>query len=386
MQNQERLKRLSVSNKAIVQTQHVTFQGEVLLKSGARLDSVTVAYETYGALNAQKSNAILILHAFTGDAHAADYHEGAKDPGWWHDMIGPGKAFDTNKYFLVCTNVIGSCKGTTGPISIDPKTGKPFGLTFPVITIEDMVDVQKRFIDHLGIKKLLSCAGGSMGGMQAITWAVRYPQMIHSAVVIAACHRHTAQQIAFHEVGRQAVMADPDWKDGNYYGVGIPASGLSVARMLGHITYMSWTSMEQKFGRKLRDKEKLGYDFSKDFEVQSYLEYRGKSFVDRFDANSYLYLTKAMDYFDLAQGRKLSEVFKDVKADLLVISFTSDWLYPSSQSQEMVRALKANDADVSYVEIPSDYGHDSFLVEFEDQTRAISNYLLKVQKERVGKI
>ena len=223
-----------------------------------------------------------------------------------------------------------------------------------------------------------------MGGMQAMTWAVRYPEMLHSSIVIAACHRHTAQQIAFHEVGRQAVMADPEWKGGDYYGVTAPASGLSVARMIGHITYMSWTSMEQKFGRKLRDKQKLGYDFSKDFEVQSYLEYRGQSFVDRFDANSYLYLTKAMDYFDLADGRKLCEVFQGVKAELLVISFTSDWLYPSAQSQEMVRALKANDIDVSYVEIHSDYGHDSFLVEFEDQSRVISNYLAKVQKERVG--
>ncbi len=375
-----------MSNKTAVQTQYVTFPEPFTLKSGAKLGPVTVAYETYGQLNASKSNAILILHAFTGDAHAAFYHEGDKDPGWWDAMIGPGKAFDTNKYFFICSNVLGSCKGSTGPISIDPKTGKPFGLTFPVITIEDMVDVQKRLVEHLGIKKLLSCAGGSMGGMQAITWALRYPLMVHSSIVIAACHRHTAQQIAFHEVGRQAVMADPDWKDGNYYGVTVPASGLSVARMIGHITYMSWMSMEQKFGRKLRDKEKLGYDFSKDFEVQSYLEYRGKSFVDRFDANSYLYLTKAMDYFDLPAGRKLSEVFKDVKADLLVISFTSDWLYPSSQSQEMVRALKANDVDVSYVEIHSDYGHDSFLVEFDDQTRAVSNYLAKVQRDRVKDI
>jgi homoserine O-acetyltransferase len=344
-----------------------------------------VAYETYGRLDAEKSNAILILHAFTGDAHAAFYHEGAKAPGWWDEMIGPGKAFDTDKYFMICANVIGSCKGTTGPISVDPATGKPFGLTFPVVTIEDMVDVQKRLLDHLGIKRLLSCAGGSMGGMQAITWAVRYPEMIHSSIVIAACHRHTAQQIAFHEVGRQAVVADPDWKGGDYYSGAVPARGLAVARMLGHITYMSWLSMEQKFGRKLTDKQKLGYDFSKDFEVQSYLEYRGKSFVDRFDANSYLYLTKAMDYFNLAEGRKLTEVFHGVKADLLVISFTSDWLYPSSQSKEMVRALKANDVDVSYVEIESSYGHDAFLVEFVDQTRMISNYLARVKRERVGK-
>ena len=374
-----------MSDPNFVQTLYFTFAEPprpLVLKSGVSLGPVTVAYELYGELNAARSNAILIFHAFTGDAHAASYHEGDAKPGWWADMIGPGKAFDTDKYCVICSNVLGSCKGTTGSGSINPATGKPYGLTFPVITIEDMVDVQKALLDHLGIKKLLSCAGGSMGGMQAMTWAVRYPECVHSAIVIAACHRHTAQQIAFHEVGRQAVVAEPDWKDGTYYGQPVPARGLAVARMLGHITYMSWVSMEQKFGRKLLDKEKLGYDFSKDFEVQNYLEYRGQSFVERFDANSYLYLTKAMDYFDLAGGRKLSEAFKGIKADLLVISFTSDWLYPSSQSQEMVRALKANDVDVTYVEMESDYGHDAFLVEFEDQTRAISSYLAKVGRER----
>ena len=369
-------------NKTIIKSQSFVIDQPITLKSGEKIAPVTVVYEVYGQLNEDKSNAVLILHAFTGDAHAAFYHEGSEKPGWWDDMIGPGKAFDTDKYCIISSNVLGSCKGTTGPSSIDPKTGKPFGLTFPVITIEDMVDVQKCLLDHLGIKKLLSCAGGSMGGMQAVTWAVRYPERVHSAIVIAACHRHTAQQIAFHEVGRQAVTADPDWKGGNYYGHSLPARGLAVARMVGHITYMSWTSMEKKFGRKLLDKTKLGYDFSKDFEVQNYLEYRGQSFVERFDANSYLYLTKAMDYFDLTDGRKLSEAFKGVKAELLVLSFTSDWLYPSSQSQEMVRALKANDVDVSYVEIKSDYGHDAFLVEFEDQTRAISSHLAKVQRER----
>jgi homoserine O-acetyltransferase len=368
-----------------VKPQQITFNDQLLLKSGMALSPVTVQYETYGTLNADRSNAILILHAFTGDAHAAFYHEGADKPGWWDDMIGPGKAFDTDKYFMICTNVLGSCKGTTGPSSIDPKTNKPFALHFPVITIHDMVGLQKKVVDHLGIKKLLSVAGGSMGGMQAITWAVMYPDMVHSSIVIAACHGHTAQQIAFHEVGRQAVMADPDWQGGDYYGKTLPGRGLSVARMLGHITYMSWTSMEQKFGRKLQDKNKLGYDFSKDFEVESYLQYRGQSFVERFDANSYIYLTKAMDYFDLSEGKKLTEVFKGVTADLLVISFTSDWLYPSSQSQEMVRALKANDVDVSYLEIKTDYGHDAFLVEFDDQTRMISNYLAKVSRERVAR-
>ncbi len=369
-----------------VTPQQITFTDQLLLKSGAALSPVTVVYETYGKLNADKSNAILILHAFTGDAHAAFYHEGASKPGWWDDMIGPGKAFDTDKYFMICSNVLGSCKGTTGPSSIDLKTQKPFALHFPLITIQDMVALQKKLIDHLGIRKLLSVAGGSMGGMQAITWAVMYPDMVHSSIVIAACHGHTAQQIAFHEVGRQAVMADPDWQGGDYFGKALPGRGLAVARMIGHITYMSWISMEQKFGRKLQDKEKLGYDFSKDFEVESYLQYRGQSFVERFDANSYIYLTKAMDYFDLSEGKKLSEVFKGVTADLLVISFTSDWLYPSSQSQAMVRALKANDVDVSYLEIKTDYGHDAFLVEFDDQTRMISNYLTKVVRERVSRI
>lgn len=373
-----------------VETQFQVFDDEkdaITLKCGERLLPYTVAYETYGTLNQQKSNAILILHAFTGDAHACGYHQGddVKKPGWWDDMIGPGKAFDTDKYFVICSNVLGSCKGTTGPSSLNPKTQKPFGVTFPVITINDMVDVQKKLIDRLGIKKLLSVAGGSMGGMQAVAWAVLYPDMVHSAIVIAACHRHTAQQIAFHEVGRQAIAADPDWQGGDYYGKSVAKRGLAVARMVGHITYMSWQSMEEKFGRKLKGKEKLGYDFSKDFEVQNYLEYRGQSFVDRFDANSYVYLTKAMDYFDITEGtKKLSEAFSKVSADFLVISFTSDWLYPSTQSKEMVRALKANDADVTYVELKSTYGHDAFLIECEQQAQVVKNYLSKVVKERGG--
>ncbi len=369
-----------------VETQYVTFAAhphELTLRSGAPLGPVTVAYETYGKLNADNSNAILIVHAFTGDAHAAFYHEGDEKPGWWDEMIGPGKPFDTEKYFVICSNVLGSCKGTTGPASIDPQTGKPYGLTFPVITIQDMVTVQKMLIDHLGIKKLLSVAGGSMGGMQAAAWSVMLPDAIKSAIIIAACHRHTAQQIAFHEVGRQAIMSDPDWLAGDYYGKTIPKRGLAIARMIGHITYMSESSMEQKFGRKLVKKEVLGYSFAKDFEVEGYLEYRGQSFVERFDANSYLYLTKAMDYFDLTEGElKLSEVFRGVCADILVISFTSDWLYPSYQSQAMVRALKANDIEVSYVELSSNYGHDAFLVEIEEQSKAVSNYLAKVYKER----
>lgn len=371
----------------IVETQYITVSNppsELTLRSGARLGPITIAYETYGRLNSAKSNAILIVHAFTGDSHAAFYHKGDDKPGWWDEMIGPGRPFDTDKYFVICSNVLGSCQGTTGPASIDPKTGKPYGLSFPVVTIPDMVEVQKMLIDHLGIKKLLSVAGGSMGGMQAAAWAVMYPHMMNSSIIIAACHRHTAQQIAFHEVGRQAVMADPDWMGGDYYGKAYPKRGLAVARMIGHITYMSEASMEQKFGRRLAKKDVLGYNFSKEFEVEGYLEYRGQSFVERFDANSYLYLTKAMDYFDLTEGdRKLSEVFSHVTADILIISFTSDWLYPSYQSQAMVRAMKANDVEVSYVELSSDYGHDAFLVEMDEQARAVSNYLAKVYRERV---
>ncbi|NTV30104.1 MAG: homoserine O-acetyltransferase [Candidatus Omnitrophica bacterium] len=357
----------------------------ITLRSGVRFGPVEVAYETYGTLNPDKSNAILICHAFTGDAHAAARHAG-DGPGWWEGMIGPGKAFDTDKYFLICSNVLGSCKGTSGPMSVNPATGQPLGLSFPVVTIQDIIAVEKLLLEHLGIRRLLSVAGGSMGGMQAVAWPVYFPELTHSSIVIAASYRHTAQQIAFHEVGRQAVMSDPDWQGGDYYGKAVPKRGLAVARMIGHITYMSEASMESKFGRKLVGKEELGYTFAKDFEVEGYLEYRGQSFVDRFDANSYLYLTKAMDYFDLTEGKKkLSEVFRDVKSDFLVISFTSDWLYPSSQSQDMVRALKANDIDVSYVELKSDYGHDAFLVEFEDQSRVIRNYLTRVEKERVLK-
>jgi homoserine O-acetyltransferase len=362
-----------------------TLNGTLKLKSGSSFGPITVAYETYGELNALKSNAILICHAFTGDSHVASHRPGDKT-GWWEDMVGPGKAFDTNKYFVICPNVLGSCKGTSGPISLDPKTGKSFALDFPVITIQDIVTVQKRLIDHLGIKTLLNVAGGSMGGMQSLTWAVMYPDMVQSSIVIAACHRHTAQQIALHEVGRQAVMTDPDWHGGDYYDKEVPKRGLAIARMVGHITYMSQASMERKFGRKLVGKEELGYNISKDFEVEGYLEYRGQSFVERFDANSYLYLTKAMDYFDLTEDNaSLADVLQGVKSDFLVISFTSDWLYPSEQSRMLVRALKANDVGVSYVELDSDYGHDAFLVDFGDQTKVVANYLARVQTERVEK-
>jgi homoserine O-acetyltransferase/O-succinyltransferase len=366
----------------IVEADSVRFDG-ISLDSGASIAPVDVAYETYGTLNRSKSNAILLLHAFSGDAHAAGISPESGKPGWWDNMVGPGKAFDTNRYFVICSNVLGGCRGTTGPSSINPATGCPYAMSFPVITIRDMVRLQKMLIEHLGIERLLSVTGGSMGGMQALEWAVSYPDAVASAIPIAATARHSAQQIAFNEVGRQAIIADPDWNDGNFYGRKPPARGLAVARMIGHITYMSDDSMREKFGRRLRDKDAFGYDFSVDFEVESYLRYRGGEFVNRFDANSYLYITKAMDYFDLCNGNgSLSSVFERVKARFLVISFSSDWLYPSYQSQEIVRALRGRNLDVAYCELSSNYGHDAFLVDVGEQTEMVRGFLNSTFKER----
>ncbi|HLH18162.1 MAG TPA: homoserine O-acetyltransferase [Bryobacteraceae bacterium] len=346
------------------------------LDCGATLAPVEVAYETYGELNAARSNAILVLHAFSGDAHAAGISPETGKPGWWDNMIGPGKGFDTNRYFVLCSNVLGGCRGTTGPASINPATGCPYAMSFPVITIGDMVRLQKMLIDSLGIRRLLAVAGGSMGGMQALQWAVDYPDAVAAAIPIASTVRHSAQQIAFNEVGRQAIMADPDWRGGNYYGGPPPARGLAVARMVGHITYMSDDSMREKFGRRLRGKENFGFDFDVDFEVESYLRYRGSQFVNRFDANSYLYITKAMDYFDLTAGRgSIAAALDPAQARFLVISFSSDWLYPSYQSQEMVRALRSRNHDVAYVELESNYGHDSFLVDVAEQSALVAGFL-----------
>src|SRR5579872_1059238 len=346
------------------------------LDSGDTIEPVDIAYETYGELNASRSNAILVLHAFSGDAHAAGVSEENGQIGWWDNMIGPAKAFDTDKYFVISSNVVGGCRGTTGPSSINPVTGCPYGMALPPITIGDMVRLQKKLVEHLGIERLLSVAGGSMGAMQALQWAVAYPDSVVSAIPIAGTARHSAQQIAFNEVGRQAIMADPDWCEGNYYGKTRPARGLAVARMVGHITYMSDDSMREKFGRRLRGKNEVGFDFSVDFEVESYLRYRGTQFVDRFDANSYLYITKAMDYFDLSNGRaSLGEALEHVKARFLVISFTSDWLYPSYQSLEIVSTLRGRNRDVTYCELPSNYGHDAFLVDVAEQTEVIRGFL-----------
>lgn len=369
---------LKSRNLGIVQTQYFTFAHRpdaLKLESGQTLGPVTLAYETYGQLNDDKSNAILVEHAFSGDAHAAGYHEKDEDPGWWDSMIGPDKALDTNKYFVICSNIIGGCKGSTGPSSENPATGKPYALQFPFITIADMVRAQKELIDHLGIRQLLCVIGGSMGGMQALQWVASYPSRIKSAIPIATSLKHSPQQIAFDEVGRQAVMADPAWQKGNYYGKEEPDRGLAVARMLGHITYMSDKSMEQKFSRRLRGKD-YSFKFTADFEVEGYLRYRGENFVKRFDANSYLYITKAMDYFDLS-GERLIPRKERLPVRFLVISFKSDWLYPSYQSLEIVRLLKINGADATYCEINSTYGHDAFLLEVERQSHLIKHFLHK---------
>jgi homoserine O-acetyltransferase len=372
-----------ISPQMTVETYTAQFE-TISLENGAALSPVSVAYQTYGQLNAAKSNAILILHAFSGDAHAAGISPESGKPGWWDNMIGPGKAFDTGKYFIICSNVLGGCQGTTGPSSVNPQTGCPFGLAFPVITIGDMVRAQMKLVEFLGIERLLAVAGGSMGGMQALEWAVTYPDRVAAAIPIATTARHTPQQIAFNEVGRQAIMADPDWNGGNYYSGRPPGRGLAIARMVGHITYMSDESMREKFGRRLREKEKFGFDFSVDFEVESYLRYRGSQFVNRFDANSYLYITKAEDYFDLTNGTgSLADAFSRARARFLVISFSSDWLYPSYQSQEIVRVLRRSNHDVAYCELPSNYGHDAFLVDVAEQSEVVRGFIASTHKERV---
>jgi homoserine O-acetyltransferase len=359
----------------IVEANIVRFDS-IKLDNGATLAPVEIAYESYGQLNEARNNAILVLHAFSGDAHAAGISHDDGKPGWWDNMIGPGKAFDTNKYFVFCTNILGGCRGTTGPASINPATDAPYAMSFPVITIGDMVRLQRMLVDHFGIPKLLAVAGGSMGGMQALEWAVSYPDRVVASLPIASTTRHSAQQIAFNEVGRQAIMADPDWNGGNYYGGKPPGRGLAVARMVGHITYMSDDSMREKFGRRLKDKEEFSFGFDADFEVEGYLRYRGSQFVNRFDANSYLYITKAMDYFDLSAGeRPLAAVLGASSARFLVISFSSDWLYPSYQSQETVRALRSMNRDVAYVELEANYGHDSFLVDVAEQANLVRGFL-----------
>lgn len=347
------------------------------LENGQGFGPVSVRYETYGTLNSDKTNAILILHAFSGDAHAAGrYHPEDKNPGWWDTMIGPGKAFDTNRFFIICSNTLGGCMGTTGPGSINPQTEKPYGLSFPVITIRDMVAVQKLLLDHLGISTLYAVAGGSMGGMQALEWSVAYPDIVRRAIIIASTGKLSAQGIAFNAVGRNAIMSDPEWRQGDYYEHSNPHRGLSIARMVGHITYLSDESMHAKFGRRLQEREHFGFDFNDQFEVESYLNHQGDKFVDRFDANSYIYLSKAMDYYDLgATYGGLDKAFERASCSYLVISYTTDWLFPSYQSKELVYSMMKVGRDVSYSELASPYGHDSFLLETQRQEVLISSYL-----------
>nr|WP_319538875.1 homoserine O-acetyltransferase [uncultured Methanospirillum sp.] len=354
-----------------VKTEQVTFKEPLTLESGETLPELTIAYETYGTLDRDRSNAILICHALSGDSHVAGYHTGTDKPGWWDIVIGPGKALDTDQYFIICSNVLGGCKGTTGPSSLNPETNKPYGLSFPVITIGDMVHAQSRLLQHFNIQRLFAVIGGSMGGMQALKWSVLYPDLASRVVVIASTAYSTPQQIAFNEVARSAIRSDPDWNHGDYYENFPPTRGLSLARMIGHITYLSDESMHQKFGRGLQGKEELSYDFTTDFQVESYLHYQGDRFTQRFDANSYLYITKAIDYFDMSVNDSLIEAFRSVKAKFLIVSVSSDWLYPPYLSQEIVTALSSANADVEYCEIRSNFGHDAFLLE-EGQM----NYLL----------
>ncbi len=351
----------------------------LMLENGQPLGPIEVAYETYGVLNGRRSNAILILHALTGDGHAAGHHAGEIKPGWWNDMIGPGKAFDTDRYFVVCSNVLGGCKGTTGPSSINPGTGRAFGLDFPLVSIGDMVNVQLRLIDHLGINRLLAVAGGSMGGMQGLEWMRAHPDRINSAIVIATAPRHSPQQIAFNEVGRQAIMADPLWKGGRYDGTP-PVKGLAVARMIGHITYMSEVSMAEKFGRRTRGTQGA-HKFSRGFEVEEYLHHKGRRFVERFDANSYLYITNAMDSYDVSRGGDLHQAFEGLEAKVLLVAFKSDWLYPASAARDIARACKLAGVDTTFCEIDSTYGHDAFLLEVEEESHLIRHFLKKVTRD-----
>ncbi len=336
------------------------------LDCGQILQPYVIAYQTYGHLNAEKSNVVLICHALTGDQHVANIHPVTGKPGWWETLVGPGKPIDTNRFYVICSNILGGCMGSTGPSSINPATGKPWGLDFPVITIGDMVDAQVALIDHLGIKQLFSVIGGSMGGMQVLEWCARHKDRVLTAIPIATAAWHSSQNIAFHEVGRQAVMADPDWEQGAYLENNkVPRRGLAVARMAAHITYLSEKALQQKFGRNLQNRSERSFSFSADFQVESYLRHQGSSFVDRFDANSYLYITRAMDYFDLAveHGDVLANAFRGTKTRFCVVSFTSDWLYPTSESKEIVQALNAVAANVSFVEVESDKGHDAFLLD-----------------------
>ena len=350
----------------------------LVLESGKTLSPFTIAYQTYGTLNAEKSNAILVCHALTGDQHVANPHPVTGKDGWWETLVGPGKPVDTNRFFVICSNILGGCMGSTGPASLNPATGEAYGLDFPVITIGDMVAAQVRLIDHLGIGQLFAVVGGSMGGMQVLEWVASHGDRVFSAIPIATAALHSSQNIAFHEVGRQAVMADPEWCLGRYLSEGrVPRRGLAVARMAAHITYLSEDALHRKFGRNLQGRGGHSFSFNADFQVESYLRHQGSTFVDRFDANSYLYITRAMDYFDLAarHGNVLANAFRGTRTRFCVVSFTSDWLYPTRESKAIVKALNAVAANVSFVEIESDKGHDAFLLEEPELFAAVRGFL-----------
>lgn len=355
------------------------------LDAGVSLSPFQIAYETYGELNEDKSNAVLICHALTGDQYCASVQPVTQKSGWWETLIGPGKPIDTDRYFVICSNVLGGCLGTTGPASINEKTGKPYGLDFPIVTIADMVRAQSMLIDYLQIETLFAVIGGSMGGMQVLQWAASYPERVFAAIPMATGARHTSQNIAFHEVGRQAIMADPLWQQGKYADEGVvPSKGLAVARMTAHVTYLSEPALQRKFGRQLQDRDNLSFGFDADFQIESYLRHQGSSFVDRFDANSYLYMTRAMDYFDMAEDNdgKLANAFSGTSTRFCLVSFSSDWLFTTAESREIVHALNATGASVSFVEIESDKGHDAFLLDEPEMVATVSGFINSAAKAR----
>ncbi len=365
----------------------ITFGADapLALESGQSLTPVTIAYQTYGTLNSDKSNAILVCHALTGDQHVANPNPITGKPGWWETLVGPGRPIDTNRFFVICSNILGGCMGSTGPASLNPATGKPYGLDFPIITVGDMVNAQVRLIDALGITQLFAVVGGSMGGMQVLQWAAKHGDRVFCAIPLATAPWHSSQNIAFHEVGRQAVMADPDWCQGNYLSENrVPRRGLSVARMAAHITYLSEDALHRKFGRSLQNRQDHSFSFDADFQVESYLRHQGSTFVDRFDANSYLYITRAMDYFDLAASHDdvLANAFKNTRVRFCVVSFTSDWLYPTRESKSIVQALNAVAANVSFVEIESDNGHDAFLLDEPELFATVGGFINAAAQKR----
>lgn len=368
----------------VVKTQYVTFKEEFFLESGRILSPITLAYEHYGTLNENKDNVILVCHALTGSAHVAGLSvpDDESTVGWWDAMVGPGKTLDTNKYFIICSNILSSCYGSTGPASIDPYTGNRYALRFPVVTIRDMVKAQKKLLNYLKIDKIFCVIGGSMGGMQSLEWCITYPEMVENAVIISAAGRITPMAMAFNTVARYAIIKDPNWLEGNYYGKTIPKDGLAIARMTGHITYLSDASFNSKFGRRLGYQDSI-FDFSSSYEVENYLKYNGYKFTERFDANSYLYILKAMDIFDLSYGYgSYEDALKRLKANTLLIDFTTDFLFPSYQMEEMYNIMKKYDNKVAHVTIDSNYGHDAFLLEFDELSAVTLSFLEKARRKK----